>query len=350
MMWSGINGTMTDGQSTDVVVPSFNQFVALSIWISMVHWLEITCWRRCFKIYVWNWIVTTEFLMVVTTKFLSSGMWHCAVWLSKSNILFTKFCSCQNTMTSAFGDTSLAGRCGSACWKFYLMPWSFTSHHIQSISLPYTYSEILTSFYPQMFSFHSPQQFFSPSSGPPSPTDSFEFLLPALTSLYLYHLFPVQLPRMPWSTSSWFQQNMVLNTNCMRSPSYSSIYVRNLIFEHVKLYFGTGFYSGHDWKEVGEHCRSSSCRILYTIHENCYSLYFRFFEVGDWLNSLTALWCMKLTQELWFPAFRGVMSCGLVITSRLQCHIPEETTNFIVTTVRNSNLTWYKSWSNNCVL
>ena len=46
----------------------------------------------------------------------------------------------------------------------------------------------------------------------------------------------------------------------------------------------------------------------------------------------------------------AVVSCGLVIASRLQCHIPEETTNVTVTTVRNSNLTWYKSWSNNCVL
>jgi hypothetical protein len=31
MMWSGMNGTMTDGHSTDVVFPSFNQFVALDI-------------------------------------------------------------------------------------------------------------------------------------------------------------------------------------------------------------------------------------------------------------------------------------------------------------------------------
>jgi len=85
-------------------------------------------------------IVTTEFLLVVTTKFLSSGIWHCAVWLTKSNILFPKFCSRRNTMASTFGDTSFAGPCGSMCWKSYLMPWSSTSHHIQPNSLTYAYS------------------------------------------------------------------------------------------------------------------------------------------------------------------------------------------------------------------
>jgi hypothetical protein len=127
----------------------------------------------------------------------------------------------------------------------------------------------------------------------------------------------------------------------------TAIFMQGTSFLNMSNYILALTYSGHDRKEVWEHCRFPSCGILYMIHENCYSLYFTVFEMGDWLNSLTALCCTKLTQELRFPAFREVMSCGPVIISRLQCHIPKETTNFIVTTVRHSNLTWYMSWSIN---
>lgn len=278
-------------------------------------------------------------------------MWHCAVWLTKNNILFPKFCSCQYTIASAFGDTSFTGLCGSTCWKFYLMPWSSTSHHIQSNSLPYAYTEILTPFHPQImcFLFIPHKHLLVPLQGHHLPlTHLNSYFLPSLPCtctihfLFSYLVYPEVHPAgshktLYWIPTAWGHPDTV-------------IFMQGTSFLKMSNYILVLAYSGHDWKEVWQHCRFSSCGILYTIHEICYSLYFRVSEVGDWLNSLTALWCMKLTQEMWLPAFREVMSCGLVITSRLQSHIPEETTNFIVTTVRNSNLTWYKSWSNNCVL
>ena len=253
-------------------------------------------------------IVTTEFLTLVTTKFLSSGMWHCAVWLTKSNILFTKFCSCQNTMTSAFDDTSFAGPCGSTCSKFYLMPWSSISHHIQSNSLPYAYYEILMSFHPQImcFLFIPHKHFFGPSSGPPSHTDSFEFLFPALTSLYLHHPFscivcPEVHPATAHKTWYWIPT--------ARGHPDTVIFMQGTSFLNMSNYILVLTHSGHDWKEVWEQCRFSSCGILYTIHENCYLLYLRVFEVGDWMKShcimmyetdtIAAVSCFQGSDFLW---------------------------------------------------
>ena len=206
---------------------------------------------------------------MVTTKFLCSGMWHCAVWLTKSIILFPKCCSCQYTIASAFRDISFERPCGLTCWKFYLMPWSSTSHHIQSNSLSYACSEILTSFHPPIMFFPFPINIFLvPLQGHHLPlTHLNSYFLPSLPCNRTIHFLfsclvcPEVHPAGSHKTWYWIPTAWV-------HPD-TVIFMQGTLFLNMSNCIVVLAYSGRDWKEVWQHCRFSSWGILYTIHENC---------------------------------------------------------------------------------